>query len=207
MSDASQPDPNPAPASVYLLAEHLDAVLAAGEDLNKIRYVWHGPLPREPEELAKNRTAQREAIERIRTLELALLSRILTGREWADELASDDDRFSAIAHLYVSTTSIFIDAVEECADSTAVDFDTGDGLTAYVRSRGLIEADAPGLDDASPIKVDDEFLVARRLRLGALLDLVSAFLDALEIEYSLFGDSESGGEPASSDRPAAAAAS
>ncbi|MGI9403560.1 MAG: hypothetical protein ACR2OF_03495 [Hyphomicrobium sp.] len=203
MSDASQPEPSPAPASVHLLAEHLDAVLAAGEDLNKVRYVWFGPLPREPEDIAKNCAGQRDAVERIRTLELALLSRILTGREWADELAANDDSFSAIAQLYVSTTSIFIDAVEECADSTAVDFDTGDGLTAYMRSRGLIEADAPALDDASPIKVDDEFLVARRLRLGALLDLVSAFLDALEVEYNLFGDSESSSEPASTDQPAA----
>jgi len=45
--------------------------------------------------------------------------------------------------------------------------------------------------------------VARRLRLGVLLDLVSAFLDALEVEYDLFVDSESGREPASLHQPAA----
>jgi len=203
MSDASHPDPSAAPASVYLLAEHLDAALAAGEDLKKVRYVWSGPPPREPKGIAEILAGQRDAVERIRTLELTLLSRILTGREWADDLASKDASFSAIAQLYVSSTSLLVDAVDECADSTTVDFDTGDGLTAYARSRGLIAEDAPALDDASSITINDEFLVARRLRLGVLLDLVSAFLDALEVEYDLFVDSESGREPASLHQPAA----
>ncbi|MGI9403433.1 MAG: hypothetical protein ACR2OF_02845 [Hyphomicrobium sp.] len=202
MSDA--PQPGLAPASVYLLAEHLDAVLAAGEDLSNVCYIWLGPLPREPQGIAKIRAGQRDAVERIRALELTLLSRILAGREWADDLASKDERFSAVAGLYVSTTAILVDAVDECADSTAVDFDTGDGVTAYVRSRGLIAEDAPALNDDSPITIDDAFLVARRLRLGALLDLVSAFLDALEVEYNLFVESESSGELVSVDQPAAA---
>jgi len=203
MSDASHPQPGLALASVYLLAEHLDAALAAGEDLHNVRYVWLGPLPREPEGIAQIRAGQRDAVERIRTLELALLSRILMGRERAGDLATADERFSAIAGLYVSTTAILVEAIDECADSTAIDFDTGDGLTAYVRSRGLIGEDAPALDDASPITIDDEFLVARRLRLGVLLDLVSAFLDALEVEYILFVEYESSGEPVSMDQPAA----
>ncbi len=206
MSDASHPEPSLAPTSVYLLAEHLDAALAVGEDLNKISYVWPGPSPREPEDITKIRARQRDAVERIRTLELTLLSRILVGRDRAEELASENKTFSAIARLYVSSTAILVDAVDECADSTEVDFDTGDGLTAFVRSRGLLAEDAPALDDASPIKLDDAFLVARRLRLGVLLDLVSAFLNALEAEYDLFFESESSGEPASKGQPAAAPA-
>ena len=204
MSDASHPRPGLAPASVYLLAEHLDAALAAGEDLNDVRYVCLGPSPRDPEGIAKIRAGQRDAIERIRALELALLSRILAGRKWADDLASKDERFSAMARLYVSTTAILVDAVDECADSTDVDFDTGDGWTAYVRSRGLIAVDCPALSDDSPITIDDEFLVARRLRLGVLLNLVSALLDALEVEYDLFVENENSGEPVSVDQPAAA---
>lgn len=204
MSDASHSQPGLAPASVYLLAEHLDAALAAGEDLHNIRHIWLGPSPREPEGIAKIRAGQRDTVERIRALELALLSRMLAGRKWADDLASKDESFSAMAGLYVSTTAILVDAVDECADSTAVDFDTGDGWTAYVRSRGLIAEDSPALSDDSPITIDDTFLVARRLRLGALLDLVAAFLDALEVEYNLFVECESSGEPVSVDQPAAA---
>jgi len=203
MSDAAHSEPTLAPANVYLLAEHLDAALAAGEDLNNVSCVWLGPTPREADGIAEIRARQRDAVERIRTLELTLLSRILIGRDRADELASENKSFSAIARLYVSSTAILVDAVEECADSTEVDFDTGDGLTAFVRSRGLLAEDAPGLDEAAPIKLDDAFLVARRLRLGVLLDLVSAFLDALEAEYNLFFESDNSGEPASTGQPAA----
>lgn len=206
MSDAAHSETTLAPANVYLLAEHLDAALAAGEDLNNVSCVWLGPAPRETDDITEIRARQRDAVERIRTLELTLLSRILMGRDRADELASENKRFSAIARLYVSSTAILVDAVEECADSTEVDFDTGDGLTAFVRSRGLLAEDAPALDDAAPIKLDDAFLVARRLRLGVLLDLVSAFLDALEAEYNLFFESDNSGEPASTGQPAAAPA-
>jgi hypothetical protein len=206
MPDATRPEPVLAPANVYLLAEHLDAALAAGEDLNSVKYVWLGPSPRELEDISEIRARQRDAIERIRTLELTLMSRIFAARDRANELASENKRFSAIARLYVSSTAILIDALEECADSTDVDFDTGDGLTAFVRSRGLLAEDAPALDDAAPIKLDDAFLVARRLRLGVLLDLVSAFLDALDAEYNLFFESDTSGEPALTDQPAAAPA-
>lgn len=206
MSDPSHPEAGPAPASVYLLAGHLDAALAIGEDLNKVHYGWPGPSPRELEDIAANRAGQRNAVERIRMLELMLLSRILIGREWAADLTSKNESFGAIARLYVSSTAILADAAEECADSTEIDFDTGDGLTAYVRSRGLIAADAPALDDASPLAVNDDLLVARRFRLGLLLDLVSTFLNALEGEYDLFVEIKNNGEPASIDQPAAAPA-
>jgi hypothetical protein len=206
MSDPSHPEAGPAPASVYLLAGHLDAALAIGEDLNKVHYGWPGPSPRELEDIAANRTGQRNAVERIRMLELMLLSRILIGREWAADLTSKNESFGVIARLYVSSTAILADAAEECADSTEIDFDTGDGLTAYVRSRGLIAADAPALDDASPLTVNDDLLVARRFRLGLLLDLVSTFLNALEGEYDLFVEIKNNGEPASIDQPAAAPA-
>ena len=78
----------PAPVSVYLLAEHLDAALAAGEDLTSVLFIWPGPQPREPEGIAELRAGQRAAIERIRTFELALLSRVIKGREWAAEVAA-----------------------------------------------------------------------------------------------------------------------
>lgn len=199
MSDASHtptPASSPAPPSVYLLAEHLDAALAAGEDLAKVRYVWFGPLPREADEIAEIRAGQREAIEKIRTLELALLSRILKAREWATVLAGLDENFSAVARLYVSATATLVDAVEEYADFTAVDFDTGKNLTAYVRSRGLIAEEAPALTDSTPVAANDAFLVARRVPLGVLLDLVSTFLDALEGQFDLFVENDSEGAPA-----------
>jgi hypothetical protein len=175
-----------APASVYLLAEHLDAALAAGEDLTGVLHVWSGAPPREATELIEFRASRREAIEKIRTFELALLARLLMGREWAVTVATENERFRPVARLYVAGTATLVDAVAECADLSGEDFDTGDDLTAYVRSRGLIEPDAAGLSDAAPIAAKDTFLVARRAPLGVLLDLVASFLDALEAEFDLF---------------------
>jgi len=182
-----------APVSVYLLAEHLDAALAAGEDLTGVLFVWPGPLPREPEGIAELRAGQRNAIERIRTFELALISRILKGREWATEVAESEECFAMMARLYLAGTAILLDAVAECADVSAADFDAGDGLLAYVRSRGMIAPDAPLLPDTVPLVAGEDFLVARRIPLGALLDLVAQFLDTLEAEYDLFFKYDDGG--------------
>ena len=178
--------PRIAPASVYLLAEHLDAALAAGEDLTSVLYVWSGPPPHENAELVEFRAGRREAMEKIRTFELALLARLLMGRAWAVTVATEDERFQPVARLYVAGTATLVDAVAECADLSGEDFDTGDNLTAYVRGRGLIAEDAAGLADTAPIAANETFLVAKRAPLGVLLDLVASFLDALEAEFDLF---------------------
>lgn len=182
-----------APVSVYLLAEHLDAALAAGEDLTSVLYIWPRPPPREPEEIAELRAGQRGAIERIRTFELALLSRVIKGREWATEVGLSEERFAMMARLYLAGTVILLDAVAECADVSAADFDSGDGLLAYVRSRGMIAEDAPAITDTAPLVAGENFLVARRIPLGPLLDLVATFLDTLEAEYDLFVTYKDGG--------------
>jgi hypothetical protein len=191
MTDDALKRLKPAPASVYLLAEHLDAALAAGEDLTSVLYVWSGPPPRDEAELIEFRACRRDAIERIRTFELAMLARLLMGREWAVTVATENDRFQPVARLYVAGTATLLDAVAECADLSGEDFDTGDDLTAYMRGRGLIAEDAAGLSDTAPIAANETFLVAKRAPLGVLLDLVASFLDALEAEFDLFPVRES----------------
>lgn len=186
MTDASKTLARPAPHSVYLLAEHLDAALAAGEDLARVRYVWSGPPPRSAEGIAAIRTGQRQAVERLNLFELTLISRLLKAREWAATVAIEDDRFAGVARLYVAGTAILLDAVAECGDLSGTDFETGDSPIAYLRSRGLIPVDAPAIVDTAPIRAGDGFLVARRVPLGVVLDLVATFLDALEAEFDLF---------------------
>jgi hypothetical protein len=200
MSDASQTHTRPAPLSVYLLAEHLDAALAAGEDLAHVHYVWSGPPPRSLQGIETLRAGQRGAVERIKLFELALIARLLKGREWAAAVAADDERFGGVARLYVAGTAVLLDAVAECGDLSARDFDTGDDLTAYLRDRGLISHDAPAVSDTAAITAGDGFLVAGRVPLGVLLDLVATFLDALEAEFDLFVEPKrkSAGKPASS---------
>ncbi len=174
-----------APLAVYMLADHLDAALAAGEDLMARGGDWR-LLAEKPGEPAEFASRQRGIVEEIRGLELTLLARILKARTHAGALAEYDDRFRAIAKLFVSGTAILLDAVKESGDARSTDFDTADGIVAYVRSRGLIAPDAPAVRAASDLTIDDNFLVAKRIALGPLLDMAAAFLDALDIEYELF---------------------
>ena len=188
MSDLSPPPKSKlklGPACVYLLAEHLDAVLAAGEDLMGVRYAPIGK-PRSRDEIEAARAGQRTALERIRTFELALLSRLLAGREWTSTVIAEEPQFGPVARLYVAGSGALLDAVQECGDLTSADFDTGDGILNYVRSRGLIPAETIALRETTVIAANENFLVAKRAPLGTLLDLAAAFLDALEAEFDLF---------------------
>ncbi len=174
-----------APLPVYMLADHLDGVLAAGEDLITCGADWRSLAenPGEPETFA---SSQRAIAEDVRGYELILIAHAIKAREHARTLSQTDKRFAPIADLFVGGTAILMDAVSECGDATDDDFDTGDGLVAYVRSRGLIAPDAANVTNAAQLTIDDTFLVAKRLALGPLLDMSGAFLDALDTQYDLF---------------------
>lgn len=185
-----------APAIVYLLADHLDAALAAGEDLLKSTLRWNAGDPRAPEGLTEQRHQERAAIEAARTLEMVLLARVLKSRESAQELAKLESQFKLIARLYTSGTEIVADAASKLADETSYAFDAGDGITAYLRSRGLIAEDAPAPLEAASLTVTEQFLVAGRMPLGPLLDLIAMFLDTLETHYELYDQPQRSGATA-----------
>ena len=178
-----------APLAVYMLADHLDAALAAGEDLVARGGDWRA-LAEKPGDPAEFASLQRGIVEEIRGLELILIARILKARYHSGALGEYDDRFRAVAKLFVSGTAILLDAVNESGDARGTDFDTADGIVAYVRSRGLIAPDAPAVRAASDLTIDDNFLVAKRIALGPLLDMAAAFLDALDVQYELFVEEE-----------------
>ena len=175
-----------APAVVYLLADHLDAALAAGEDLLKSQLSWNGGDARLADGLNEQRRQERAALEDTRSLEMVLLARILKSRECAQELAKTDSYFKLVTRLYTSGTEIVAEAASELADETAQAFDAGDGVTGYLRSRGLIDADAAAPLEASSLAITEQYRVAGRMALGPLLDLVAMFLDTLETHYDLY---------------------
>jgi hypothetical protein len=175
-----------APAVVYLLADHLDSALAAGEDLLKSTLSWNAGDARLVDGLTQQRRDEREAIDSARSLEMVLLARVLKSRESAQELAKTESEFRLVSRLYTSGTELVADAANELTDETSVAFDTGDGITAYLRSRGLIAEDAASPLEAASMTVTEQFLVAGRMNLGALLDLVAMFLDTLETHYELY---------------------
>lgn len=174
-----------APLSVYMLADHLDAALAAGEDLIARGHAWRD-LVAAPGNMQTFLVRQRAIVEDIRAFELMTIARLLKARDHAKALAQVDQRFAAVANLFVGGTAVLLDAVAECGDATADDFDTGDAVLAYVRSRGLIPADAAAITDAAQLTIDDTFRVAKLAPLGQLLDMAGTFLDALEVHYELY---------------------
>lgn len=182
--------PSAAPAIVYLLADHLDAALAAGEDLLKSTLSWNTGDSRQSDSLNEQRREERAALDAARTLEMVLLARLLKAREGAHELAKIDGHFKLLARLFTSGTDVVAESAVEMSDEAATAFDTGDGMTAYLRSRGLIDEDAPAPLEAASLPVTEQFLVAARMNLGALLDLVAMFLDTLETHYDLYDQSE-----------------
>lgn len=173
----------PVPASAYMLADHLDAALASGEDILAAGRKF-GNLN---DTAANQPVALRSCVELIRALELALITRVMKAREWSQALTKTDVRFKLTASLFMSGTNALVDAIAEFADATQADFETGDGITAYFRSRGIIDYEAPALVIPSdkPL-VTEAFRISGRIELGPLLDLIAAYLDALEMHFLLF---------------------
>ncbi|MGL4397831.1 MAG: hypothetical protein ACRCS9_14920 [Hyphomicrobium sp.] len=178
-----------APLAVYMLADHLDAALAAGEDLIARGSDWR-QLLENPGDVETFPHRQRDIAMKVQALELMLIARTLKAREHASTLSGLDRRFAPIAKLFASGTAVLEDAVEACGDATDGDFETGDSLLAYVRGRGLIAPDAATVTSPAQMTIDETFLVAKRLVLGALLDMSAAFLDALDAQYELFLDDD-----------------
>lgn len=192
--------PKPAHASVYLLADHLDTVLAACEDISNAHLTWNSARQAGSLEVAAEKHDTRDAIEEIRKLENTVIMRVLKSRERAEEVARADKRFRQLAKLYVAGTAVLIDAVEDCGDSTDADFAAGDSIPAYLRSRGLVDPEAPAPAIGEDLSVGEDFLIAKRIATGPLMDLAAALLDALELHYDLFLDDDELSMPPQVDR-------
>ena len=176
-------DSHPIPPEAYMLADHLDAALAAGEDI----LIAGRKLTDENDKGTREPPALRSSIELIRALELAMITRVLKAREWSQRLSKADTRFKLPAFSFMSGSVSLVDAIAEFADATNVDFDTADGITAYFRSRSVIADEAACLSQATSGLVTETFRIAGRNELGALMDMIASYLDALEVHFLLFG--------------------
>jgi hypothetical protein len=176
------------PSEVYLLADHLDAVLAAGEDLMGLHVDIEGV--RRSDGAAAPWEYLEGFVAEARLLELSIVSRALQARRWATEISrklnAHDRAVSVVLDLFASGVAALEDAIAELADRAGADFDAGLHPLAYLRTRGLIPADAGTLRGARIVEATEAFLVARRIELGPLLDMTAALLDALDAVYCLF---------------------
>lgn len=179
-----------APPCAYLLADHLDAVLAAGEDLTEAAKEWPAVACKADVDVADVRTGQRITLDKVRALELTVVVRLLTARERARELKKIEDRFAIMAELFLSGTGMIADTAAEIGNGAMerADFDAPECASHYFRSRGLIAADAAQLRDGTPLEITGDFLIAGKVPLGVLMELVDMFLQTLEMHYDLFAE-------------------
>ena len=163
----------------YLLGDHLDAALAAGEDLLALTRVLTGSSKKQTE-------AVRAFVEDVRRLEVTLTGRVVQARKRAQALARQDLRIKSFANLFVGGTAALVDAIAEFGDASRLDFDNGDDAIEYLATRAVLPAGALSLEAVATLRIEESFLVTTRIQLGALLDLVAAFLDAIDLLYDLY---------------------
>jgi len=164
--------------SIYLIADHLDRILATGEDLTRLRYIVHSG---EEQQYATVTAFVHEC----RKLELGALAAVVCARENAGILGRSRNRFETIAKLFVSGTSVVLDTVELTTSPQEQSFSGVDPI-AFLQSRGLIPDDMGCLRMVEEIAVDEDYLIAGCIHLGSLMDMTAAFLDAIEVHFDLF---------------------
>ena len=175
--------------SIYLLGDHLDTALALGEDLLTEKVVLADAVqPLTMARLVRQNRELAEFLTTVRTLELSLTARLLQARKRAEELRRREIRLKPLIALFVGGTAPLLEAAMELGDTTVHDFQTGDTAFAFLRSRGLIARDTASLERLSELRVSEDYLIAGRIRLGTLLDLVATFLDSLDLLYDLYGE-------------------
>lgn len=177
--------PTTALGAVYLLADHLDAALAAGEDLLATRLPALADLD-QIEDAAERELAR--FVARLARLETALVGRVLQARRRLTELPRHDADVRPVAHLFVAGTALVEDVVAELGSAAEGRFDTGLDRLPFLRRRGLLATDAAALPLYDTLDVSDTFLIYGRIALGPLLDLVAKLLDVLDDRYDLYGE-------------------
>jgi hypothetical protein len=169
--------------SLHLLRDHLGAALALGEDLLAGELALAAPDGPGHRGWLRHIRGLEAFLGSLRTLEYALTARLLQARNRAAELRGDDARLRPLLALFVAGTAPLLDAAAKLGETEARAFDGADAELAFLRSRGLLAADAAGLELVSRLAVGDEYLVAGRIQLGPLLDLVATFLETLDRLY------------------------
>lgn len=173
--------------SIFLLADHLDAILAAGEDLMALRLdVSAAGRLRAASDAAAMQATLDGFIREVGVLEISLAAHLRQARERAREVARADQRFASLIRLFLGGTAMLSDALAEFMNPGTFKFDRGNDPIAYLRSRGIIGDDAAGIYELAQLQPGDDMKIGGKIELGPLLEMVSAFLNSLDVAYELY---------------------
>ena len=190
--------------SIYLLGDHLDAALAMGEDLLTEKVALDVPAGKSALRTWMRQNRDLNAfLTTVRSLEYAMTARLLQARKRAEELKRSESRLKPLIALFVAGTAPLTDAAAELGDTDARDFNSTDAALTFLRSRGLLAADAAGLEGLQRLAINEDYQIAGRIRLGTLMDLVATFLDTLDLLFDLYVDPADDVEPGATSSSAA----
>jgi hypothetical protein len=174
---------------LYWLVEHLDAALAVGEQLQAQSLEMTEPTPQMGPRRLRTRVARFiRFVSQVRGLEASLIAHVLQARRRVGELPRGRGPLRLLLDPFASGTTVLLDAVAEYGDPAGFAFNSGADRLAYLRARGLVAVDGGALMPSHTFEISESFLVAGRIELGPLLDLVEAFLHALNIEFNIWND-------------------
>lgn len=188
----------PLPTSVRLLADHLDAVLAMAEDLSSERLDLGSrqaddPRPTGMHALVASQRQLGEFVRAVRTLELAMVARLIQARKLAGDLRRSHPSLRPLVQLFHAGTIAVEQAVADVGKGRTETFGAGEAAMEFLRSRLIIDPTAPGLVGLDAIVVDERTMLLGQLRLGTLMDLVATFLDKLDDLFDLYPDATASG--------------
>lgn len=175
------------PAGVYLLADHLLRVTDAGRDLTALSLTVTEPSPGTGPRMLRQREARLAQLVRdARSLEASIVAHVLQARRRASELGRVGGTLKLLLTPFMAGTRPLLDAAADYGDPASRAFHSGSDSLAFARSRGLIGAEQATLMPIAKLDVDDGFLIAGRVAVGPLLELIEAFLRALDTHYGLW---------------------
>lgn len=175
--------------SIYLLVEHLDAALDAGDHLTSLSMEVTQPSAHLGPRGLRHREGRFVAfVNQVRALEASLIAHIVQARRRARELPRTRGALKPLLDLFTSGTAVLLDAVADYGDPAGVAFDNGADRLLYLRARGLLPGDTGAMMPTVRIEITEGFRVAGRIELGPLLDMVESLLRALNAEFDVWID-------------------
>jgi hypothetical protein len=128
----------------------------------------------------------RTYVHELKTLELALTTRISQARIWAERVQRHDPRLERVAGLLLSGTHAFVDAGARQADTTAEDFNNSDPALVYLQSRGIVSTDVTSLDVVGALQPGYAFRIWGGISLFDVCEMMNMFLGAADVHYKLY---------------------
>lgn len=175
--------------TIFLLADHLDAALAHGEDLLALTFTPPSPAAvQSGAEIDADIAAWKAFVSTVRAREMAITLRILQARRRLAVLAIDKPLARHALTLFSVATAPLQDAAGRLADGNVDPLESGHDLHAFLVGRGLIGAAFETTGTMAPLAVTDAYPLAGMQPLGQLLDLVARTLDVLDAAYGLYDD-------------------